>query len=169
MTESFLCIISLGFDDSTWASGPSELGYGDTSDGRPEATIVSFEPDPNNKYVTTYFRHTFTVTNAAEFTNLSLRVVRDDGAVVYLNGAEVARFNMPTGAISYLTLAASNVLGPDEARFFAVPLNPALLLNGPNVLAMPAGRVRQWRRQRQGGQEVGGVHSRSPPAAPGSR
>jgi len=124
------------FDDSTWAAGPSELGYGDTSDGRPETTMVSFGPDPNNKYVTTYFRHAFVVTNVAEFTNLSLRVLRDDGAVVYLNGVEAARYNMPFGEINYLTLAASNVLGAAEALFFPMPLNPGSLVNGTNVLAV---------------------------------
>jgi hypothetical protein len=124
------------FDDSTWAAGPSELGYGDAGDGRPEATVVSFGPDANAKYVTTYFRHSFIVTNRADYTNLALRVVRDDGAVVHLNGQEAARFNMPTGEIGAFTLAATNVLGPDEARFFAAWLDPASLIIGTNVLAV---------------------------------
>jgi hypothetical protein len=124
------------FDDSTWASGPSELGYGDSSDGRPEATVVSFGPDANAKHVTTYFRHSFVVTNTAEFTNLALRVVRDDGAVVHLNGQETARFNMPTGIVDASTLAATNVLGQDEARFFTRLLDPSVILIGTNVLAV---------------------------------
>lgn len=42
-----------GFDDSAWASGPAPLGYGD-----PVSTTVNYGPDPNNKYITTYFRKT---------------------------------------------------------------------------------------------------------------
>ncbi|MEM7392036.1 MAG: PKD domain-containing protein, partial [Verrucomicrobiota bacterium] len=42
----------VGFDDSTWAEGPAELGYGDTGLG----TVVDFGPDANNKHITTYFR-----------------------------------------------------------------------------------------------------------------
>jgi len=47
------------FSDSTWASGAAQLGYGDGD----EATIVNYGPDPNNKYVTTYFRRSINVPN----------------------------------------------------------------------------------------------------------
>src|SRR6266436_9612961 len=52
------------FNDSAWASGPAPLGYGDASGVSP-LTMVSFGPDSNNKYITTYFRQSFLVTNAA--------------------------------------------------------------------------------------------------------
>src|SRR3989442_9007832 len=54
------------FDDSAWASGPAQLGYGDGD----EATINSFGPDANNKYITTYYRRAFNVPNASSITNL---------------------------------------------------------------------------------------------------
>src|SRR2546422_5355426 len=44
-------------EDFRWKSGPAELGYGSTSDGRPLATTVSYGADPTNKFITTYFRH----------------------------------------------------------------------------------------------------------------
>src|SRR5688572_12801431 len=43
------------FNDSAWTQGPAQLGYGDGD----EKTVVSFGSDKNNKFVTTYFRHTF--------------------------------------------------------------------------------------------------------------
>ena len=89
------------FNDSSWASGPAQLGYGDGD----EATIVSFGPDSANKYITTYFRQAFTVLNPSEFTNVEARLLVDDGAVVYLNGQEVMRANLPAGAISAATTA----------------------------------------------------------------
>jgi hypothetical protein len=84
---------SPNFDDSSWASGPAELGYGDGG----EATVVSYGPNPGSKYITTYFRRAFSVANAADFQGLTLRVKRDDGVVVYLNGNEVYRDNIPAG------------------------------------------------------------------------
>jgi len=121
-----------GFDDSAWQSGPAQLGYGDGD----EATVVSYGPDPNNKYITTYFRHSFTIADASQFTHLALRLLRDDGAVVYLNGTEVARDNMPAGAVNYQTTALSAVGGSDEDRFFEFTVSPSLLVDGPNVLAV---------------------------------
>ena len=49
------------FADGSWATGPSELGYGDGG----EATVVGFGPDANNKYITTYFRHTVNIPNVS--------------------------------------------------------------------------------------------------------
>jgi hypothetical protein len=128
------------FDDSGWASGPAQLGYGDGD----EATVVSFGSDPANKYITTYFRHSlvlspveaFDVADASIFESLTLRILRDDGAVVYLNGTEVFRTNMPGGTIDYGTLAASTVGGSDESAFFVTGIDPSLLDDGPNVLAV---------------------------------
>src|SRR5436190_664240 len=87
----------ISFDDSLWASGPAELGYGDDTETppRPEATVLQYGPDAANKYTNYYFRRYFTVTNASSVSNLIIRLMRDDGAVVYINGAEVRRDNMP--------------------------------------------------------------------------
>jgi len=120
------------FDASGWASGPAQLGYGDGD----EATVVSYRGDSGNKYITTYFRHSFDVEDASILKSLTLRVLRDDGAVVYLNGTEVFRTNMPGGAIYYETLAASTVGGSDESEFFATAVDPSILDDGPNVLAV---------------------------------
>jgi hypothetical protein len=120
------------FDDSQWASGPAQLGYGDGD----EATVVSYGPSSGNKYVTTYFRHHFQVSDPGQYNSLTFRLLRDDGAVVYLNGQEVLRSNMPGGSINYLTTASSTVGGSDEDTFFATTLSTAGLLNGDNVLAV---------------------------------
>jgi len=120
---------TLGFDDSTWPSGLAKLGFG----GDGEVTTIGFA---TNAYTTFYFRRTFTVTGAASMTNLFSRLVRDDGAVVYLNGVEAFRNNMPAGAIAYSTLAPATLGGLDEINFITHVLNPALLLEGANVVAV---------------------------------
>ncbi|MCH7872699.1 MAG: hypothetical protein IID33_13465, partial [Planctomycetes bacterium] len=125
------------FDDSGWVSGPAQLGYGDGD----EATVVSFGPDPNNKYITTYFRHTFEVRDPSQFAALPLAVLRDDGAVVYLNGVEVFRTNMPEGEITYTTRAFSAVAGAEERAFFRERLDGGLLQTGINVVAVEIHQV----------------------------
>lgn len=120
------------FNDSQWQSGPAELGYGDGN----EATVVSYGPDPDNKYITTYFRRSFDANDVNQFTTLALQLLRDDGAVVYLNGDEVARSNMPGGTVNYLTTASSGVGGGEESTFFEFSLDHNLLNDGNNVLAV---------------------------------
>ncbi len=119
-----------GYDDNHWTNGPAQLGYGDND----EATVVSFGPEATNKFITTYFRHTFDVPEPGSLTNLTVRLLRDDGGIVYLNGVEIFRSNMPTGAVDYLTLAGAATLS--ETLSFAGTVNPALLMQGPNVLAV---------------------------------
>jgi Calcineurin-like phosphoesterase/Purple acid Phosphatase, N-terminal domain len=122
----------LNFNDSAWSSGPAQLGYGDGD----EATVVSFGPSSSSKYTTTYFRHSFQVTNANAYSSLNLRVLRDDGAVVYLNGNEVFRTNMPGGTVFSTTFASSAIGGAEESTFFEASIDPALLVDGNNVLAV---------------------------------
>ncbi|MFT3909167.1 MAG: metallophosphoesterase family protein [Ferruginibacter sp.] len=95
---------STTFNDATWASGNAQLGYGDGD----EATVVSYGSNASNKYITTYFRKTITVTDTSQFNGYTLNLKRDDGAVVYINGTEVFRSNMPAGTISYTTKASAS-------------------------------------------------------------
>ena len=121
-----------GFDDSGWKSGKAQLGYGDGD----EVTALGFGPDGNNKFITTYFRSSFTLSGKSEVTDLTMRLVRDDGAVVYLNGVEVARSNLPEGAITFSSLANSAVGGADESNFFEFTLDRSALRDGINVVAV---------------------------------
>ncbi len=121
----------LNCDDGPWASGPGQLGYGDGD----EATIVSYGPDAGNKYITTYFRYSFFLPDAARFTNLMMRLLRDDGGGVYINGREAFRSpNMPAApaVITYTTLAGST----DDNTVDNATLTPSLLRTGTNVVAV---------------------------------
>jgi len=125
-----------GFNDTSWASGAAQLGYGDGD----EATEVESGPD-NSKFVTTYYRHTFNATGVASYTSLSLELQRDDGAVVYLNGNEIARSNMPNGTITHLTNAAGVAGGDDETTLFGFDIAPGALTEGSNTLAVEIHQV----------------------------
>lgn len=85
----------IDFDDSSWPSGPSQLGYGDGD----EATNVGYiDADPNTtgiqKNPTTYFRSTINIEDPTIFENFTLNYLFDDGIVIYVNGEEVARVNL---------------------------------------------------------------------------
>ena len=120
------------FNDSTWASGLTPMGYDDPW----IVTTNSYGPDINNKYTTTYYRKSFNVADASALTNLLLRLQRDDGAVVYVNGVEVFRSNLPAGLIQYNTFAVAPIGGTEESTFVLTNPPASVLVNGANVVAV---------------------------------
>ncbi len=120
-----------GFDDSTWSEGAAELGYGDDD----ESQVIEYGDDDNNRFITSYFRHAFNVTDPTDTSTLVLRLLRDDGAAVFLNGSEVVRDNLPVGA-AFDTLADETTGNNDETTFFEFDIDPALLYSGQNVIAV---------------------------------
>jgi len=110
------------YNASAWANGNAHIGYGDGD----EVTTV------NSNTLVLYVRHEFNITDPTAFSNIDLLLTYDDGAVVYLNGTEVWRVNMPTGAIDYNTFAAGN--SGDNA--IATTNLSNSLVAGSNVLAV---------------------------------
>ena len=119
------------FDDSAWKDGPGTLGYGDE-----QTTVVESGGGAGDKHCTTYFRKKFVVEDVLRYDGLLLRLLRDDGAVVYLNGTEIRRDNMPVGEITFETQANGTVGGGNEEKFFESDASAAALLKGENVLAV---------------------------------
>lgn len=123
---------TLTFDDTAWPAGNAELGYGDGD----ENTVVGYGPDANNKYITTYFRSTINVVDPSQFSHLTLNLKRDDGAVVYINGTEVWRSNMPGGAINFNTPSSGTVAWPNENNWYQTTVSASHLQVGNNVVAV---------------------------------
>jgi hypothetical protein len=123
--------LDLAFDDSTWSNGAAELGYGDSP-----ATAISYGPSSSSKHITSYFRKSFYVQDASAFDRLNIRLLRDDGAVLYLNGAEILRSNMPAGTILSNTVASVSVNDANENTYFTYDLPSEGLLSGTNLLAV---------------------------------
>lgn len=120
------------FDNSGWAFGPAKLGYSDNA-----VTTVSYGPDANNKYITTYFRKQFNVPSIAALTStLQLNVLRDDGFIIYINGTEVLRDNLPLTGVTYTTLAPNNTSGADELVYNEFTIPSSYLVNGVNTIAV---------------------------------
>lgn len=115
------------FDDSSWASGEGSFGYGTITGGAVNETVASGE-------ITYLFRTTFDLTVLPD--ELMAEILRDDGIVVYLNGNEVLRDNLPGGAIDAATLASGTISGINEGVFSLFTLDPADLVIGTNTLAV---------------------------------
>jgi uncharacterized repeat protein (TIGR01451 family) len=101
------------YSDATWNTGNGELGYGDGD----ETTCIPYgcngdicNPTTNcGKYITYYFRKDINIPSLAGIGNFIFNYKRDDGIVVYVNGTEVFRENMPGGAVNNATLASSSI------------------------------------------------------------
>jgi uncharacterized protein YjiK len=120
-----------GFDDSGWTSGYAQLGYGDGD----ETTVVDYGPQWWNKYITTYFRRTFEVSDTNVIFDFALSVIRDDGVVVYINGNNVLQSNI-SSPVDYLKLASSTVNGSAESTPVEQDVPAGLVTEGTNVIAV---------------------------------
>jgi len=118
------------FDATAWPAGPAQLGYGDGD----EATNVGYTGSSSSKNATTYFRHTFTLADPTGVASLSLDLIYDDGAVVYLNGQRVAATpGMPAGDPAYDFFIGSSS-SDNATATFTIPVSA--LLSGTNTVAV---------------------------------
>ncbi|MGE8534030.1 alkaline phosphatase PhoX [Chryseobacterium sp. JV274] len=109
------------FDISTWAVGNGPLGYGD-----PVTTTI------NSGLTTAYFAKDFTVDLSTLSDTMELGVMRDDGIIVYLNGEEVVRDNMPAGAVTFNTFSSTTIDGAAESVYNIFSIPKSKFVNGVN-------------------------------------
>ena len=98
-------------------------------------TVIDYGGNSSDKHVTTYFRREFEVSETDNITQLMIDLVHDDGAIVYLNGHEIIRTNLPETGYNYLTLADLRPTAEEE-MFVRFEVGPAYLVEGTNVLAV---------------------------------
>lgn len=110
--------------DGAWPEGPAPIGFGNGG----EATAIA-----RTHAVAYYFRRSFTLPSVP--ISATARLVRDDGAVLYINGTEAWRDRMPVGVPSNTTWATGDLMGAAETTPVEVPLNADLLREGVNTLA----------------------------------
>ncbi|MCA9013823.1 MAG: hypothetical protein KDA77_00705, partial [Planctomycetaceae bacterium] len=125
------------FIDAQWATGLAPLGYGDSGLN----TTVRFGADPQKKQITTYFRRAFPIEDAAKLKKLVFLIRSDDGIVVYLNGKEILRNNLPQGQIESNTRAVKALGGIEERLYQRFTVNAENLVAGTNVLAVEVHQV----------------------------
>ncbi len=125
------------FDEANWRAGSAPLGC----DERGVQTRLSAATDRQARPSTAYFRNTFQVADTNAPHGLVLLVRADDGVVAYLNGTEVARFNLPDGEVQHSTRARSALESMDEQEYHRFLIPTHLLRPGRNVLSAS---VHQW-------------------------
>lgn len=116
---------------SFWEKGKSPLGYGKDS----IYTILNYGNDKKNKIVAAYFTKTFYVKKSSEYVVFLMELQKDDGIILYLNGREIFREDMPSGDITHKTLANSRVINTYEEFIHCIYLSPEDLKEGDNVLS----------------------------------
>jgi hypothetical protein len=121
---------AVGYDDSAWAQGPGELGFGDT----PKSTIITGAPAPHP--LTSYYRRTVEIANPAAFTSIRLDLIRNSGAAVYVNGVEVARSNLPAGPLTSGTFASGPVPAAERHVPVQILVPSSAFVPGTNTIAV---------------------------------
>lgn len=120
-----------GFNDSSWSSGTAPLGYGMTG----VKTKVSYGSDAENKYPTTYFRKNIKLSSTPTRSDVFLLNYQvDDGFVVYVNGQEAGRYNMPSGNITFNSYSSS--YAESTPLTGTLNISSSLFKSGDNVIAV---------------------------------
>lgn len=115
---------------SKWQKGLTPIGYGD----KKLTTIISYGGNKKKKHITKYFKKNIVIND--DFVAYEFRLKRDDGAVVYINGKELFRDNMPNITIGKTTLASSTTKGAEEKKYFQHFFQNNIFKRGLNTISI---------------------------------
>lgn len=118
-------------DNYQWKKGITPIGYGDDV----IISEISFGGDPNEKEWVEYFKKSITI-DTNNFIGYEVRLLRDDAAVVYLNGEELFRSNMPEGKITYNSEPLTTMDGDEEKAYDVQFFDSNIFKNGKNTIAV---------------------------------
>ncbi len=122
---------NVDYDDSDWQKGVTPFFYGELLNG----TRLN---DMTGNYTSIYLRKKFTLYNLENVKSFELRVLSDDGCIVWLNGIEILRFNMPVGEIPYDGTALPPLPEPISWQSKIIREIKQYLKEGDNVIAVHA-------------------------------
>lgn len=118
---------AIDFDAAKWKTGRAGFGYGDGDD----RTVLK---DMAGKYQRVYIRREFNLDDSTAGGDLSLVINYDDAFIAYLNGREIHRVNVKSGAGPQArTIGSHEASGPEVMRLRDAS---KLLKTGRNVLAI---------------------------------
>lgn len=101
--------VNPGFDDSAWPEGKGLFG---NDGGYPYAMNTTGTGLANGLPAANYFRTHFTWSGSTAGVVLAGTNYIDDGSIIYLNGVEITRFNMPASANAGTPEASAPVANP---------------------------------------------------------
>ena len=119
------------YTEDGWKSGNAPLGY----EKNGIRTTLDYGGDKNNKRPTAYFRKSINLERGPSSKDqVKLNFTIDDGFIVYVNGSEAGRYNMPSGNVGYSTYATTYApSNPDQG---SITLSPVHFHKGNNVIAV---------------------------------
>ncbi|MCH2368299.1 MAG: septation ring formation regulator EzrA, partial [Planctomycetes bacterium] len=124
------------FDDSGWSAGPSGFGYS-PEDNELKTLKTRLDDMPTDEYLSLYIRKSFQFEELVRVQKFRLKLLVDDGFVAYLNGVEVARYNMTGRSPAFDQEAGIKVEVDDVGEMsFDLEKHIPLLRRGRNVLAI---------------------------------
>ena len=123
------------FDDSQWRNGTASFGY-DINDDYDPLIVTDSESNIYNMAAGAYLRIRFSVDNPADYSNLVLRLIYDDGIVAYLNGTPILRTNAPFNSQWDTFAFTSQEANTSAFDTFDVSQYRDQLYKGENVLAL---------------------------------
>ena len=115
-----------------WKTGESPLGYGD----RIVTTKISYGEDRDNKEIIKYFTKKITIKDVSKFKGFEFKLQRDDGAIIYVNGKELYRDNMPDGHITNGTKSLHVIDSEEEGLFIVRIFDATIFKNGENTISV---------------------------------
>lgn len=118
---------NVGYINERWITAvPAPLGFGDSP-----ATAVSQSSDAY------FFRKKVSLSTLECYDNFTISFQRDDGAVLFINGYEMLRNNMPAGPTNFITKAVTGLSSSAEEEVISITFNASAghLLPGLNVIA----------------------------------
>ena len=123
------------FDDSAWPIGRA-LFYTNIPSALPAAknTLLNVSNSLAQNIITYYFRTPFVFTNGDLSPQFTLNPLIDDGAIFYVNGAEIYRYNLATSGVTTITRAITNIGVPVYSGPVTVPVGN--LVVGTNIFAV---------------------------------
>ena len=95
---------------------------------------MSFGDNASVKRVTTYFRKVFSIADTTSLGQLNGTILYDDGVVIYFNGEEIYRGNMPAGTVTYNTYATQAI--PVETMYHSFTVPKGKIKPGENTIAV---------------------------------
>ena len=128
----------LGFDDSAWLTGQAAFYYENQPSSTTAYTGNTVLSDMFGGYTCIFLRQTFVLSNPYDAAALQVAALSDDGFIAWINGQEVARFNMPAGDVPYN--GTSSPALPEPIPWYTNTLTDiqSFLVPGTNILAVQA-------------------------------
>ncbi len=111
-----------------------------------DRTIKEFTiPENTSNRATFYYRKHVTLdsTTIADIISAKINILRQNGGIVWINGKEAIRTNMPLGEINYNTECLMTADTTGRNAYVPFSFDPSLLRTGDNVIAVELHHLRK--------------------------